>query len=182
MIARYKKDFSKNYQLELFDEEFDMRPELKDIDRFDITDINLFLGEKGRVAFDSANRLINKTKNLPCNTYFIYKKGWPPFPELPFVQNDKTGRIYTISDTRHSYPTVAFKGIAWDMHRLVGHAFIENTDPSEKYQIDHINKDNIDLCKEIISRLAWKRAAPHMVDFRPSNLRWCSNSENQKYK
>ena len=68
------------------------------------------------------------------------------------------------------------------MHRLVGHAFIENTDPSEKYQIDHINKDNIDLCKEIISRLAWKRAAPHMVDFRPSNLRWCSNSENQKYK
>lgn len=34
----------KDHQLELFDEEFSVKPELKNIDRFDVTEINLFLG------------------------------------------------------------------------------------------------------------------------------------------
>jgi hypothetical protein len=172
----------KDHQLELFDEEFSVKPELKNIDRFDVTEINLFLGGEGRVAFESSNRLINRTKNLPSNTYFIYKQGLPCFPELPFVKNEKTGTIYSISDTRHSYPTLAIKSIPWDMHKLVGHAFIKNDNPSKKYQIDHINNKNHDFCKKIINTFQWARAALHMVDFRPSNLRWCSNAQNQRYK
>jgi len=168
-------------QLELFEYDFSVKPELKDIDRFDLTEINPFI-EGVKPALDSSNKLIYKTKNLPCDTYYIYKKGWPLFPALPFVKNEKTGTIYSVSDTRHSYPTLAIKNIPWDLHKLVGHAFIKNDDPSKKYQIDHINKSNNDFCKELIKALKWKRAGLHMVDFRPSNLRWCSNSENQRYR
>jgi hypothetical protein len=104
-------------------------------------------------------------------------------PELPFVKNEKTGTIYAISDTKHSYPTVSFCPVIWwDMHKLAGHAFVKNPDPSRMLQIDHINEDNTDFCREALNTLGFQRAAPHMVDFRIPNLRWCTNSENQKFK
>ena len=55
-------------------------------------------------------------------------------------------------------------------------------DRSKKLQIDHINEDNRKFASLVINSLGWRRAAWHMVDFRVVNLRWVSNSENQKFR
>ena len=174
---------AKRKQLELFGDLFEPRTRLGIIsDRFDITDISPFTGGVGS-SFELANKKIADTKNLPTNTYFIYKEGYSKMADLPFVKNEKTGTIYSILDTKHSYPTVNInKRIWWDMHKLVGHAFIENPNPSTMLQIDHINEDNTDFCKRALNTLGFQRAALHMVDFRIQNLRWCTNSQNQKFK
>jgi len=168
-------------QPELFGDFFEVRTSLGDIpDKFDITEIPFFDGGIG-TAFDNANKKIAKTRSLPPKVYYVYKEGHPLFPALPFIKNERTGVIYSITDTKHSYPIVSLNKKAdvwWDVHKLVGHAFIKNPDPSRKYQIDHINEDNLEFCLEVIKVFGYARAAPHMVDFRPQNLRWVTNSEN----
>ena len=170
-------------QLELFRDLFEISTDVGAVpDRFDITEISPFVGGFG-TAFERANKKITDTKNLPSNRYFIYKEGYPKMKELPFVKNEKTGIIYSIGDTKHSYPTVGLaQNVWWDMHKLVGHAFVKNPDLSRMLQIDHKNEDNTVFCKFALNTLGFKRAALHMVDFRIPNLRWCTNSQNQKFK
>jgi len=170
-------------QFELFGDLFEAKTDLDTVpDRFDVTEISFFVGGSGN-AFEKANKKISDTKNLPSNRYFIYKEGYSKMKEFPFVKNEKTGTTYAIGDTKHSYPTVGLaQNVWWDMHKLVGHAFIKNPDLSRMFQIDHINEDNIVFCKRALNTLGFKRAALHMVDFRIQNLRWCTNSQNQLYK
>jgi len=172
-----------NEQLELF-ENFLKQEEENIPDRFDVTEVMPIEYEgKPSTSLESANRLIYKTKNLPSNRYFVYKEGWEKFPDLPFVKNEKTGKALAISDSRQSYPCTSFGGVAWGMHKLVGHAFVHNPDRSKKLQVDHINEDlDYKFALSVINSLGWKRAAPWMADFRVVNLRWATNSENQKFK
>ena len=173
----------KSEQIELFGDLFEPRTSLETAaDRFDITEISPFTRGSG-TSFERANKKIADTKNLPSSTYFIYKEGYSKMPDLPFVKNEKTGTVYSILDTKHSYPTVNLsRNVWWDMHKLVGHAFIENPNPSIMLQIDHINENNTDFCTRALNTLGFQRAALHMVDFRIQNLRWCTNSQNQKFK
>jgi len=198
-------------QLEMFRGLFEPRTVFGEVvDRFDVSKIPLPENSSKKCLTcghedwgdDSSlgkwySKIANTRNNLPSDTYFIYKEGHLRCPKLPFVKNERTGIVYKMLASKHGYPTVNLKQkgkngekeVWWDMHKLVGLAFIPNPDSSRKLQIDHINKDNLDFCKYLVDTGIFdadgktgKRALPHMVDFRIENLRWCTNSENQKFK
>ena len=109
---------------------------------------------------------------LPENTLILFKSGGRNqyMPDegdaFPYLQNKKTGRTLHFKMTDYEYPThnYGYKDMHWKfrIHKLTAQAFIENDNPKVKTIVDHINGKR------------W--------DWRVSNLRWSSPSENAKNK
>ena len=109
---------------------------------------------------------------LPEDTLILFKSGGRNqyMPEegdsFPYLQNKKTGNVLQFKMVDYEYPTYNFsyKGMHWKfrIHKIVSQAFIENDNPKIKTLVDHKNHQR------------W--------DYRVSNLRWVSPSENAKNK
>ena len=83
--------------------------------------------------------------------------------EYPFTIRKKSNhRVVSESDDGKGYIQVALNGKPYRKHRLIAEQFIPNDDPLHKTEVDHINRNRSDNHIE--------------------NLRWVSNSENQKNK
>jgi hypothetical protein len=109
--------------------------------------------------------------DIPEGKYFLYKTGGTCFltPELgntlPKLVNNRTGVVLTAhmevgSDAGYmywSFPT-SNKTVKIKCHRLVAEAFLQNDDPYYFKIVDHINRNS--------------------HDFRLSNIRWLSFSQN----
>jgi hypothetical protein len=136
-----------NEQLFLFPE-LDLKPKVIKGDRMDVADINVtFNGDKE--IHRKSNRMVDKLRVLPRDTYFLFKKGEDGFP---YVKNVKTGKILSKNTTRNQYPCLSIKGVAIACHRLFALAFIENDDTRNKTEVDHTdeNKANYKL-----NNLSW---------------------------
>lgn len=87
---------------------------------------------------------------------------------LGSVKNTKTGRLLNPSIMGNGYKQVSLRMKDTDsfrksyIHRLVAQYFVENSDPENKKEVNHINMDK--------------------TDNRAENLEWVSTSENQKHK
>ena len=80
--------------------------------------------------------------------------------EYPFTIRRKKDQ-YEISEYLSSgYVQVSLNSKTYHKHKLIAKQFIPNDDPEHKKYIDHINRDR--------------------ADYHLENLRWCSNSCNQK--
>jgi hypothetical protein len=88
------------------------------------------------------------------NEYEIWNQY--PFP----VKRIKTNHICTESINNHGYVQVKIRRSYQRKHRLIAIQFIHNDDPENKTQIDHIDRDPLN----------------NQLD----NLRWCTQSENNK--
>ena len=88
------------------------------------------------------------------NDYEIYTEY--PYP----IRKKSTGKILSES-LLSGYLSVFIKRRQYK-HRLIALQWIENDDPENKLQIDHINRDKLDN--------------------RIENLRWCTRGENMKNK
>ena len=78
------------------------------------------------------------------------------------IRNRKTKRIIKESAQTIGYIKIHLNKKRYLKHRIIAEQFIENDDPENKTEIDHINRDKIDNHIE--------------------NLRWCSRSDNNKNK
>ena len=80
------------------------------------------------------------------------------------VRNERSGRVSKPSTNRKGYHVVNLsvngKPKTHQVHRLVALAFVNNTDPERRNQVDHIDGVRV-----------------HNI---ASNLRWATNSENQR--
>lgn len=149
----------------LFPELDPYETKIKDIDYIDISKIKM---QKHK------NRTYDYSL-LPKDRYFLFKSGGiNKYMEkegncFPYVQNKETGRLYTVGVTEScGYPkfTITEKidgktiGFFFQIHRLIGEAFIENDMPELKTVVDH--KDG------------------NRLDYRVQNLRWVTQSQNTK--
>ena len=120
----------------------------------DITDIDVrFTG--GKEMHRKSNLMVDKLKALPKGRYFCFKEGKNGFP---YVQNIKTGKILSINFSRNQYPCVSVGGVAIACHRLFALAFIENDDPSNKLEVDHIDEDKVNYR---LPNLNWMTCSRH---------------------
>ena len=140
-------------QLNLFEEQI---PMIRDVDYVDL------------------GMLLNKNikeELYKKDQYYLYKTGgvnrWIDEGAVyPFVKNAETGniRMPTLMSGEGSYPRMTLqngdKQRKFSMHKMVALAFIENPDPINKVLVDHINHN--------------------VYDYRVSNLRWLSHSENSR--
>ena len=84
-------------QLELF-ENFLKQEEENIPDRFDVTEITPIEDEgKSTIALESANRLINKTKNLPSNKFLYTKKAGKSFQTYLLSKMKKQEKPYQLT-------------------------------------------------------------------------------------
>ena len=90
------------------------------------------------------------------NDYEIYTEY--PYP----IRKKSTCKILKECFNGVGYVCVSIKGKLQLKHRLIAIQFIENDDPENKTQIDHINRNKLDNTIE--------------------NLRWVTPGENQKNK
>ena len=83
--------------------------------------------------------------------------------EYPFTIRRKDNH-YEIKESNdgHGYIRVHLNSVDYKKHRLIAQQFLPNDDPEHKNQIDHINRDK--------------------TDYHLENLRWCTQSENNKNK
>jgi hypothetical protein len=141
----------------------------EDLEYRDISEIAIDFGE-GTLKKEDLKRTNNFLSSIPRGKYFIYKGGskhrlekYGDQDDFPFIITSE-GKKLTFNYSRDVYPAVVFtdKGISksYKVHRLVAMAFLYNPKPFDNFLVDHINEDK--------------------HDYRPSNLRWVSPSENQK--
>ena len=151
-------------QLHLFDQ-----PINTDIEYVDLKDVPIYFGDKGRRRQDlTASSAF--LASMPEGKYRVYRTGGThPLPryegrtDFPYIQLVKTGRILVPSFSRAVYPAFNLNNGRFSkciyLHRIFAMAFIKNTTPVDKYNVDHINEDKLD----------------YSVD----NLRWVTMSENR---
>ena len=148
----------------LFPELDPYETKVKNIDYIDITKVKIIHKHK--------NRTYDYTM-LPKDKYFLFKSGGinkymeEKGNSFPYIQNKKTGKIYTAGVSESiSYPKVSITeeidgkiiGFYIAIHRIVAEAFIENDMPELKTLVDH--KDG------------------NRFDYRVQNLRWVTASQN----
>jgi hypothetical protein len=126
-----------------------------DIESFDLSNIPV----------DFYRQHFKKLSDLPKDTYYIFKTGGINLymqekgPIFPFVQNKKTGIIYSVySSTTDVYPRVGVGKLTLRIHRIAAQAFIPN--PNNFMDVDHIDGNHLNWCLD--------------------NLRWVSKSQNMK--
>jgi len=152
-------------QLLLFPEMDPFKTKIKGIDYIDISQIEAPNHQK---QFEYSL--------LPKGRYFLFKNGGTNqyLPQLgnsfPYVQNIETKKVLSMRVTEHNgYPKVSItlgandgfdqqKGFLIRMHRVIAEAFIVNDMPTKKIFVDHKNKN--------------------ILDYRVSNLRWCTPKQN----
>ena len=78
------------------------------------------------------------------------------------IRNIKTKRVIKETINGDDYHEITLQHKRYRLHRVVAEQWIENDDPENKIQVDHINHDR--------------------GDNRIENLRWCTRSENMKNK
>ena len=82
------------------------------------------------------------------------------FDQYPYDIRKKSNQRVINKWLRHEYPYCKLNGEAYSVHRIVAIQFIPN--PDNLPQVDHINHDT--------------------TDYHISNLRWVTNSQNQRNK
>ena len=75
------------------------------------------------------------------------------------IRRRSNHRVIKETLMKNGYKCVTLKGKQYYIHRVVAIQWIENDDPENKTQVDHVNHDR--------------------SDNRLQNLRWCTASENQ---
>ena len=78
------------------------------------------------------------------------------------IRKSKTKRIIKEFVNTNGYIRLTLNKKIFYKHRIIAEQFIENDDPENKTEVDHINRDKTDNHIE--------------------NLRWCSHSDNNKNK
>ena len=79
--------------------------------------------------------------------------------EYPYaVRNNQTNNIIKESINNSGYIQLNINGKCYTKHRLIAMQFIENDDPLNKTEVDHINSNKLD----------------NRID----NLQWISHSDN----
>ena len=149
-------------QLLLFPELDPFKTIIKNIDYIDASKIP---------EFKNVVETKNKLRDLPEGKYILFKSGGRNrfLPELgnifPYVQNMDTKYVYTPTLLK-TYVVVILKegetGYTINLSRASASAFIVHPDPDKIFITDHINKNR--------------------RDYRISNLRWATQSQNQKDK
>ena len=171
------------FQKELFGDSFKVKDTLGEVvDRVDLTTIySMPEVDNPNQQYLNSIRIVGNIKNLPSNKYWMYKEGHPKMPSMPVLK--KNDFVVGIHDTAHEYPRVNIGetvSIAVDMHVLVARCFIPNKAPSKTRYVDHLNKDNSAICKEILDAFSFFECREHKADWRPCNLEWVTNGENVK--
>ena len=149
-------------QLLLFPELDPFKTIIKNIDYIDASKIP---------EFKNVVETKNKLRDLPEGKYILFKSGGRNrfLPELgnifPYVQNMDTKYVYTPTLLK-TYVVVILKegetGYTINLSRASASAFIVHPDPDKIFITDHINKNR--------------------RDYRLSNLRWTTQSQNLKGK
>ena len=149
-------------QLLLFPELDPFKTIIKDIDYIDASKIP---------QFKNVVPTKNKLRDLPTGKYILFKSGGCNrfLPELgnifPYVQNMDTKHVY-LPTLLKTYIVVILteEGIGYtiNLSRASASAFIVNENPAITYIVDHKNKNR--------------------RDYRMSNLRWVTQSQNLKDK
>ena len=149
-------------QLFLFPELDPFKTIIKDIDYMDASKIP---------EFKNVVPTKNKLSDLPEGKYILFKSGgYNRFlPELgnifPYLQNMDTKYVYTPTLLK-TYVVVILTedgiGYTINLSRASASAFIVHPDPHKTFITDHINKNR--------------------RDYRLSNLRWTTQSQNLKRK
>lgn len=184
---------------ELFGDLFTIKNDLGEIaERIDLTEIpSIPKVDGGSAMYEGARRNVERIKNLPTKTFYMYSSGHPKMLSMPVLK--KNDRVVSLYDTAHSYPRLNVdpptgsvmhkiegfnwksKGIAVDMHNLVARSFVPNHTPEKRQYVDHINDDNVSHCLEVLNNFQFKVCKLHQCDWRPQNLRWATNGENVKH-
>lgn len=166
-------------QLHLFDE-----PLNTDIEFLDIKDVPIYFGDKGRRRQDlTASSAF--LASIPEGKYRVYRTGgthslpmYEGRKDFPFIVNVKTGKILQPTFSRAVYPAVSLNNGRFTkpiyLHRICAMAFIKNTMPVDKYNVDHINEDKLDYA---VDNLRWVSMSENM-----SNIRNRANKTNNEYK
>ena len=186
---------------ELFGDLFTIKNDLGEIaERIDLTEIpSIPKVDDGSAMYEGARRNVERIKNLPTKTFYMYSSGHPKMSSMPVLK--KNDRVVALGDTAHSYPRLSLldsgsdfsprkieggdywksKGIPADMHNLVARSFVPNHTPEKRQYVDHINDDNVSHCLEVLNNFEFKVCKLHQCDWRPQNLRWVTNGENVKH-
>ena len=149
-------------QLFLFPDLDPFKTIMKNIDYIDVSEIP---------EFKNVVETKNKLRDLPEGKYILFKSGGRNrfLQELgnifPYVQNMDTKYVYTPTLLK-TYVVVILTeggvGYTINLSRASASAFIVHPDPDKIFITDHINKNR--------------------RDYRISNLRWATQSQNQKDK
>ena len=169
------------FQKELFGDEFKVKNDLGElVDRVDLTTIDPVPEiDNPNQQYLNSIRIVSNIKNLPTNTFWLYKEGHPKMPCMPVLK--KNDKVIGIGDSAHEYPRVTInREIPADMHVLVARCFVSNDRPSVRTYVDHLNINNIEICKKILDSFDFFICREHKADWRPCNLEWVTNGENVK--
>ena len=167
---QYFSEISKEYILESLIKASTKGQDISDDDYIDISKVDIVFGdgevcpECGRsddsTLTNSSNRKVKQLQGLEPDKFFLFKN-----KELPYVMNIKSQKVMTVNspkthgeNSRNKYPCVNVGKVVVALHRLVAICFLNNPDPVNKLEVDHINGDK--------------------NDWRPENLCWITPSEN----
>ena len=89
-----------------------------------------------------------------------HEDGYEILNVFPFTIRKKSNHYIVKESNSNGYIQVRLNGISYKKHRLIAEQFINNDDPENKTEIDHINHDR--------------------SDYHIENLRWISHSENNR--
>jgi hypothetical protein len=143
-----------------------------DIESFDLSNIPV----------DFYRQHFKKLSDLPKDTYYIFKTGGINLymqekgPIFPFVQNKKTGIIYSVySSTTDVYPRVGVGGLTLRIHRIAAQAFIPN--PNNFMDVDHIDGNHLNWC---LDNLGWVSKSQNMKKINMKDQKYLNRNEKLK--